>query len=105
MASPRSSSGASSAIFLWAPGIRLCSFATSSSDDSYLYTIEQIVDLMATLSHPHIPFLRYVGFVEMADLFDGGAMVFAPAATRAELRRFACSFLRCLNRYTSYALF
>ena len=86
----------------WYPIVQFCE--KRSSDNSYLYTTEQIVDLMATLSHPHIPFLRYVGFIEMADLFDG-AMVFAPAATRAELRRFACSFLRYLNRYTSYALF
>lgn len=86
----------------WYPIVQCCD--KRSSGDSYLYTTEQIVDLMVTLSQPYIPFLRYVGFIEMAHLFDG-AMVFAPAATRAELRRFACSFLRYLNWYTSYALF
>jgi hypothetical protein len=86
----------------WYPIVQFCD--KLSSDDSYLYTTEQIADLMMTLSNPYIPFLRYVGFAEMADLFDG-AMIFAPAATRAELRRFARSFLHYLNRYTSYALF
>ena len=86
----------------WYPIVQI--YDKRSSNDSYLYTTEQIFGLMVTFSHPCVPFLRYVGFVEMADLFDA-AMVFAPAATRAELRRFARSFLRYLNRYTSYALF
>lgn len=88
----------------WYPLVQFCDKSGSGENDLYLCTDEQIVDRISTLNQPYIPFLRYVGLIEMADIFHG-TMMFASTATREELRRFARSFLRYLNRYTSYALF
>lgn len=86
----------------WHPLVQFCD--TGLGKSRRCLANEQIVDLMVALNKPYFPFLRYAGFTEMADLFDG-AIKFAPTATRAELGLITRGFLRYLNRYTSYCLF
>ena len=72
--------------------------------DDNNYSDAQIVDMMKKLNGPYIPYLRYNGFIEMANFFDA-AVVLAKGANREDLRLLTRGFLRYFNRYTSWAIF
>lgn len=72
--------------------------------DDNNYSDAQIVDMMKKLNGPYIPYMRYNGFIEMADFFDA-AVALAKDANREDLRRLTHGFLRYFNRYTSWAIF